>query len=69
MSYYAEKCQKIIEGLMILSKYDGASLASEHDIIYAGPDNVDLVSPEDRSRLEKLSWFVSDDVDSWAHFV
>lgn len=58
----------IIEGLKILSKYPG-DFAAEHDIIFAGPFDLESISEEDRFKLESLGWFIDSQFDSWAYFV
>jgi len=49
--------EKLIEALTIFNKYDhdDKSVAAEHDVVYAGPNPVD-VSAEDTARLEELRW-------------
>lgn len=61
--------QKIIEGLLILSKYEDNDIAAEHDIIYAGPNDTSKISPEDVAKLEELGWYISSGTDSWARYV
>jgi hypothetical protein len=65
----SERTRKIIEGLTILAKYEGESVAAEHDKIYAGPSTTDDISPDDRVRLEELKWLLDDEVGSWFCFV
>lgn len=63
------KIAKVSAGLRILAEYEGASVCSEHDILYAGPpDGADDISPEHEVQLIKLGWFVDGSVDSWAIF-
>ena len=58
--------QKVVEGLKILVKYEGADIAARHEIVFAGVD-AELVSGEDTARLEELGFFVEE--GSWATFV
>ena len=61
--------EKIVEGLKILSKYEG-HISAEHDIIYAGPDNPkeDMLE-KDFERMEQLGWFVDNDIMVFAIYV
>ena len=59
----------VIEGLIILDKYEENELAAEHDILFAGPDDTEKITAKDREQLEALGWFIHSDTDSWAHFV
>lgn len=77
---------QIREGLEILCKYaddpdDCNSFDAQHDIVYSGPDVLDLASPEDaenpvdtriskedHARLLALRWFIDRESGSWAHF-
>lgn len=59
------------EAFTIMAKYatnDYASVAVEHDIIYAGHD-VESVTREDLERLEELGWTIDDDLECFYHFV
>lgn len=60
---------EIAEALLIFDKYDDTYpfLSAEHDIIYAG--NPEVVSVEDKKRLDELGWFVSDGDDFFSKFV
>lgn len=58
-----KRMEKIITGLQILAKYED-SMCAEHDRIYAGPDDGNDVSPEDKERLESLDWEIGDS-DRW----
>ncbi len=58
----------VAEGLRILSKYED-HVAAEHDIIYAGPAVSIEVSAADAAELERLSWFIDDESETWAVFV
>ncbi len=60
---------ELIQGLAILAKYvkaneDGFSVS--HDQIWAGPEDADAVTPEDKAALLALDWFVEE--DSYSHF-
>ena len=54
------KLDKLIEAFLIFKKYmnDDMStrVSAEHDIVYAGPDPID-VSEKDKKRLEELGWY------------
>lgn len=57
------------EAFAIFAKYtEVADLAAEHDVIYAGP-RPSAVSVEDTERLEQLGWVVSDEFDTFRHYV
>ena len=59
--------KKILEGLQILSKYSSDSdFSAEHDQIWCG-ENIEM-STADLEKLEKLGWFLDEEVDSWSHF-
>jgi hypothetical protein len=60
---------KVINGLMILAKYEGVVIAAEHDEIFAVPDNPDDVSNEDIKELDALGWYFSATQDCWIHGV
>lgn len=47
--------EKVIAGLQILRRHDDA-VYCEHDILYAGGGNADLVNPDERRELEALGW-------------
>lgn len=49
---------KIINGLIILRKYDGTGygICTDHDVITAGPDEASEVSEEDTAELARLGW-------------
>lgn len=59
---------RIVEGLIILEAYDPLNISAEHDIICAGPDDIEKVSYDDRRRLDELGWFVEVGSNSYAHF-
>lgn len=59
------------EAFTIMAKYckdDLASVAVEHDIIYAG-HNLEGISNEDLDRLEDLGWECDNDLECFFHFV
>lgn len=65
----------LIEALTILMKYGGADEHApthcEHDILYVagiGVGSEDVVSKEDRKRLETLGFHWDEEVDCWASF-
>lgn len=52
------KSSEWIESFQIFEKYgctDGIA-AAEHDEVFAGPDDISIISDEDRVRLEALGW-------------
>jgi hypothetical protein len=58
-----------IEAFGIFARYTHIPhVAVEHDIIYAGSDP-DLVSTEDRERLEQLGWFPAGQFGCFQKFV
>lgn len=60
-----DKVDAIIEGLEIFKKYGEVSIASEHDVFYAGPTDSE-VDDDDRKRLEEMGW--SDGDMGWEIF-
>ena len=64
----------IIEGLQILSNYadhveDAIMAGAGHDMIF-GPDDIKgEISEEHLKRLSQLGWFISDEYDTWMHFI
>lgn len=59
------------EGIEILDKYaeddSHKHVYAQHEKIWAGPADAEVVSAEDKARLEELGWFV--DEESWCCFV
>ena len=55
----------------IMIKYDANELNSgfyaEHDQIWVGTVDPDVMTQEDRDYLDKLGWFY-DDVEMWSRF-
>jgi len=47
-----------IESFQIFKKYGATQglAAASHDEVFAGPDDINIISAEDRERLEKLGW-------------
>lgn len=60
---------KIIRGLAIIAKYEGAYIVAEHDQIYAGPKNHRDVSDLDLLELESLGWEFNEDINNWGRWV
>jgi len=59
---------EVVEGLKIIVKHCGPyAICAEHDIIYAGGDDIEL-SLEEIKQLEDLSWHFEDGV-GWGAFV
>lgn len=58
--------KRLAEGLDIISRQAGASVATEHDILYAGSSAP--LSDEDKERLIALGWFWDAENDSWSIF-
>lgn len=59
------------EAFTIMEKYNEgniASIAVEHDIIYAG-HNLSGITEEDLERLEELGWEEDNDLECFYHFV
>lgn len=58
------------EAFSIFAKYgDGLyRVCAEHDEIFAGPDDVRLVSQEDTERLAFLGWKPAEDVGGFRTF-
>lgn len=47
----------LAEGLKLLAKYSGPfDLCAENDVIYAGHDAYEKMSPEERATLRSLGW-------------
>ena len=61
--------RNLYEGLGVLLKYGDDEVAVEHDVIYAGPNNLEKVSVEDQIKLKELGWYWSEDYDCWEYFV
>lgn len=63
--------RNILEGLQIFDRimpYDEyAGFAAEHDVVYAGP-HPEIVSDEDKAKLEELGWHPSEEFDCFYHF-
>lgn len=62
--------KNIAAGLLILDEFAGLKfhVCCEHDIICAGPDNMDDIDAEAAKKLEELGWFWSEEYDRWAYF-
>lgn len=60
---------QVIKGMEILGKYENpddiCGVCSEHDIIYAGGEDIQ-VSDEDQASLRELGWHLSD--VGWAKY-
>ncbi len=48
-------------GLVILNQYPDCEICAEHDQIWAGPENIKLISKEDMKYLKSYGWFVDED--------
>lgn len=57
------KLSKVIEGLMIISRYEVPGIYAEHGVIYAG-HGCGLES-SDVDRMIKLGWEYDDAVGAW----
>jgi hypothetical protein len=66
-----KQTQRVAEGLMILTGYDsaGSGVCAEHDQLWAGPDDADVVSADDRAALERLGWHVDSRACRWSFYV
>jgi hypothetical protein len=64
------KILEIADGRRILAKYDaGYAVDAEHDVIYAGPEDISkVISADDKAELERLGWFISEDVGRFMVF-
>jgi len=62
------RIEQIVRGINILSKYPDCDMAAEHDEIWFGPNDPDVVSEEDKAELETLGWYVYDGM-GWKRFV
>ena len=61
--------EKIAQGILLILKYEpGAQTYAEHDEIYCGAYNPDLMTPEDRTKMEEWGWLESTEFDCWYHF-
>jgi hypothetical protein len=60
----------MLEGLSILLKYKpDAYVEAEHDAVAVNVDGGVDISPEDKTRLDELGWFIGEDFgDCWGHF-
>lgn len=61
--------KELIEGLQILDKYPNGYISAEHDIIYAGPEDISKITSEDQKALKKLGWHLDTENNCWATFV
>ena len=64
--------RNFVKGVNILAKYvdgDEHCICAEHDVLYFGPNNKNVVSEEDLVILEDSGWRFDDDVDAWRCFV
>lgn len=60
----------IMIGLAIFKAHGQVSVSAEHDIIYAGPNGLEVELTElEKELLDKAGWHYEDEVDSWARFV
>jgi hypothetical protein len=55
-------------GLEIFERHGGRFANAEHDILYAGPGEGQLVTPEEETTLEEYGWHFDEEVESWALF-
>lgn len=62
-----KRLEKLLYGLMVLSKYDSSDVTAEHDIIYAGPHS-EKVSEGDAKQLKELGWHLDSEASGWAFF-
>lgn len=53
--------EQIRDGLTIMLKYGEVNTCAEHDEFFAGPEDDDAVSKEDKKALKKLGWMVNED--------
>lgn len=60
--------KNITDGIAILAKYPNGYFAAEHDEIWAGPEDQEVVSDEDQKRLQELGWDKQDGM-GWHRFV
>lgn len=62
----------VTEGILILQKYcldDPHNVLAANEVIYAGPWDGDVVSEQDKLKLEELGWFIEDESGHWGIFV
>lgn len=67
-SFYEKRFEAFLLGLRIMRTYGVVTFAAEHDVFYAGFEDLDLldtVVTEDRASLEHLGWLISDTDDGW----
>ena len=58
---------RILEGLKIIEKYEpDFDTCAEHDIIFAGNYAPELLTEDEKIKMEELNWFEQE--ESWAHF-
>jgi hypothetical protein len=59
------KAQRIAEGLALIAAYPSAACDAQHDVLYAGADEL---TDADATSLKALGWHYDDEVESWAIF-
>ena len=57
--------QKLIFGLSLLSKYDGAEIGASDGVILVAIKNQKVVSVKDAKELKKIGWVYYDKDFSW----
>lgn len=60
---------QVIEGLVIIGKYEKGDVAADHDVIWAGSGPETKVLKEDRDKLRDLGWFYDKKFEGWKKFV
>lgn len=61
--------KKIRIGLEIIEKYNPDDDPQfNHDVIYAGVDTPEMVSDEDKAKLDELGWRVDREYNCWRHY-
>ena len=61
---------QILRGLEIIEKYEsGTDLSAEHDVIYAGSEDLLFQMTEEEAKaMVEHGWFLDDEFGCWSHF-
>jgi hypothetical protein len=61
-----QKEHRILSGMNLIAKYEpDADLSAEHDIIWFGHYQPDLMTEEEREQMKRWGWH--EDMESWSH--
>lgn len=64
---------EIVKGLTLIELYESdAVFTADHDQIWCGQGNgnsITEITEEGKNELEKLGWFIDEDLGCWSRFV